>query len=430
MNLLFCIYFTLIVFDGVVRGTLFAIGLDYLAYIKDVIIILMAMYAGPVYLMKLSKNGFCVTKFLFYVVILILYSVFVAILHDLGWGQVLFATRAVIPLVIGFMIWNMVSAARLAKCFTWLSIVASLGVLGNVLVVYPWQNLAVNEHGIQASHLGEIGTAIERLPGFGVSSGITGVTILSLWFFVVLYRLVIAKEFGARWTWYSVVIAAGIFTTTSKAASAAFVIMTALLWLTFFYLRRPNRFRLLAVKFAYALPLAMVVLPFLFSALYYKVYYHSIGIVNPNLFIDNSLDRALFASFADRMINTWPAALDMIHENGSLLLGRGMGGIGDAQKIFEAELYNPGDGFLVTLISTFGIFPAGLILIWLLRTAMKPLYAIKFDSRMLIAAFLASLGWAQDIIDAPFLLLLIGILYNFGKLQNASLVRDSNKTFG
>lgn len=64
----------------------------------------------------------------------------------------------------------------------------------------------------------------------------------------------------------------------------------------------------------------------------------------------------LLSSFADRINRMWPGALENTHDYGSLILGRGLGGIGFPQMFGEGIRFNSADSVMLYLYANFGIF--------------------------------------------------------------------------
>lgn len=63
----------------------------------------------------------------------------------------------------------------------------------------------------------------------------------------------------------------------------------------------------------------------------------------------------LLSSFSDRINRMWPEAILNIHHHGSLIFGRGLGGIGFPQLFGEGKLYNSADNVMLYIYATFGI---------------------------------------------------------------------------
>ena len=55
------------------------------------------------------------------------------------------------------------------------------------------------------------------------------------------------------------------------------------------------------------------------------------------------------------MQGAWPEAIELIHDSGNSLLGRGIGGLGTSQLYFEHDLYNPGDNMFIHIWANYGI---------------------------------------------------------------------------
>ncbi|GAF02032.1 lipid A core - O-antigen ligase [Saccharicrinis fermentans DSM 9555 = JCM 21142] len=75
-----------------------------------------------------------------------------------------------------------------------------------------------------------------------------------------------------------------------------------------------------------------------------------------NVDYSSLVSRIIFSSFKARVEDVWPQALILIKEHGSLIFGRGIGGIGAPQLIFEPSIYHPADNLFIYLYGLFGVF--------------------------------------------------------------------------
>ena len=76
----------------------------------------------------------------------------------------------------------------------------------------------------------------------------------------------------------------------------------------------------------------------------------------PGLHLSSALAGKSLQSFLERMDQGWPGAWDLIFRSGAGLLGRGIGGIGSPQRIFDPQYYFPADNLTIFLFAYFGIF--------------------------------------------------------------------------
>jgi hypothetical protein len=114
------------------------------------------------------------------------------------------------------------------------------------------------------------------------------------------------------------------------------------------------------------------------------------------------------SSFAERATQTWPDAFELQGRGGNRVLGRGLGGIGVAQKFFEPANYNPGDNFFIYLWVAFGAFGVAFLGFLLSQALRTPIPMEKNAKAGLIVAgsFLAvglTLNGVESAISSLFL---------------------------
>jgi O-Antigen ligase len=176
---------------------------------------------------------------------------------------------------------------------------------------------------------------VSRLAGLGRSSIAAGCQIL---FFAVFLMCFSRSRLLSLVVWAC--SAPAVLLTTSRSALLGYAAASAF-WFLFWLF--PSLYRLW--KWAVPAMFALVVLVPLIPADSFRI-------------IESATHSKAgqVASFFDRIENTWPEAFDLVATDGSFIFGRGLGGIGTAQKTFEPELENPADNLFVYLFVIFGPF--------------------------------------------------------------------------
>ncbi|KLD63200.1 hypothetical protein Y882_12370 [Dyella japonica DSM 16301] len=138
----------------------------------------------------------------------------------------------------------------------------------------------------------------------------------------------------------------------------------------------------------------------------------------------------LLVSFGMRLAQMWPDTFTLIFKHGSALLGRGLGGIGSAQKIFEPDLYSPADNLYLYLYAVFGVF--ALVVIWVFTRAVSRL---KFTGDRMSTLFwflgvsILMEGWTVSCIEGGTTALATGLTVAFCiRLGKSRFVRRSMGT--
>ncbi|MGO4503976.1 MULTISPECIES: hypothetical protein [unclassified Dyella] len=135
----------------------------------------------------------------------------------------------------------------------------------------------------------------------------------------------------------------------------------------------------------------------------------------------------LLVSFGMRLAQMWPDTFTLIFKHGNAILGRGLGGIGSAQKIFEPDLYSPADNLYLYLYAVFGVF--ALLLIWVFTRAVSRL---KFTGNRMSTLFwflgvsILMEGWTVSCIEGGTTALATGLTVAFSiRLGKSAFVHRS-----
>ncbi|MFW5453796.1 hypothetical protein [Thioalkalivibrio sulfidiphilus] len=329
-------------------------------------------------------------------------------------SQVLFGLWVLVPFLIGIVIPQAIlfdAKPNLSRYVFMLWAIAVFGVFANSILSWPWEGFEYELSGVEIEgarywRTGG-GISIERLAGFSRASFDAANQILVLGTII----LVLGKMRGCTIVWLLTGVA--ITLTTSKTPMAIYLILS-MFWLV----RRwspKGLWRSLPVVVAGA----GVILPF--STIWKNYDVSSV--------LDSPLQGVMLHSFGDRLERMWPDTLQMVLNQGNALLGRGVGGIGMAQRYFEPVLYSPADNLALYLFSLLGLI--GLLLIGGYVTGLYILYRSR---RLPLFVYMGGLivllsGLTVNVLESAFLALLFGVTlrYVFGASLQSSPI-DSLKS--
>jgi hypothetical protein len=252
--------------------------------------------------------------------------------------QALLGLKMFLPLMLGIGACSSVYGLR-SKIFPLILILwalATVGVCASAVIRMPWVGLAYMVGDVQV--VGSREWTIEgvnRLAGLSRSSTAAGCQILFFGVFLMCYS---HSRLLSLVVWAS--SAPAVLLTTSRSALLGYAAASAF-W--FLYWLSPSLHRIWkwAVLAMFGLVILVPLIPANSFRIIESVTHGKAGQV---------------ASFFDRIENTWPEAFDLVATDGSFFLGRGLGGIGTAQKTFEPDIENPADNLFVYLFVIFGPF--------------------------------------------------------------------------
>jgi hypothetical protein len=310
-------------------------------------------------------------------------------------GMMLSCQAAEMPLVRGAPFW-------------WA--VATAGVFINRFVHFPWTGTTFEVLGHQSEVARDWTTnGLERLAGFSRASFTAAHEI-------TVFGILLARSPALSWIVRAAIwllSVAAVVLTTSKLPLAALLLVPLALWIQRppqgdDGQRRDRRFYLAMATLA-GLMAAMVLLP--------------ASAMTQELLLKYSPDDVGFltlSSMVDRATTMWPGAFALIADDHSWLewlLGRGLGGIGQAQSISEPDA-NAADNLFVYLYVTFGV--TCLVFGMAIFSRFRAVYRENGDRFVLfftLAATVLTLGLAVNVIESVVPALALGILA--GKSCNA-----------
>lgn len=328
------LYILSLILEGAIRYILYLFGVEYLIYVRDIFIILCILC----YMLSTTRD-FIIDRFYLIIVIIFIFHSIIALCYVGNISMLLLAWKIYFPLFFGILFGQLFfeNLRLTTNCFILLYILAILGVFVNYFIMFPWEGLEYSLFGFDIEAV-RFWTAWEfkRVSGFARTSYDSAIQILLLAIFLICY----VKNNSLKLLLWLLAGPAILLTTTKGVILAYFV--TSLLIIIIRYI--PNYINIYQ-KGLFVLLVIAIILP-LYSN-------QSLGVGNIPI---------LLTSLYERLIISWPDVFKLVRENGNILLGRGLGGMGTTQLYFETQMYNPGDNIFLFFYANFGIFGAGYLL--------------------------------------------------------------------
>lgn len=309
--------------------------------------------------------------------------------------QPMFGLWVLVPLLFGLWAAPIADIEQWYRLFLFLFIVAAAGVFINTLIQYPWNGQSLNLLGNKVQ-LARQWTALglQRYAGF---SRVSYAVASQLLLFGVMLIVLIRRKAIKLLVW--LVAGTGIALTTSKGPFGAWL-MLSIYFAGGRLLRWPRYWIQLWLAALSLITLSLIILPISTLWIHYNPTLHSF------------VGKFLFASFGDRLDKMWPHSLHLLDLGGAWhwMIGRGLGGIGIAQKYFEPAHQLPGDNLFVYVVVYFGL-PVALLLfgaLWfrIVRVSLRPDTAAW---RLPVILALISYGVVTNEIENSILALFLGL---------------------
>jgi hypothetical protein len=388
------VYLVLQGFESVVRWVLDMAHAGALIYARDAFL-LIAIALSVCLLLRESKN----VSRTFWLVWFVAIGSLIALSSGLRVEQVLFGIKIWLPFMAGFLLVESQEVARLNRPRFWAIVwcLLCLGIFINYFYRYPWTGLSyrVGNVDVVANREWSAGS-IPRLSGFSRSSFDAAASILILFVYLV-------STVKNRLTRLLLVILSGlaIALTTTKGIMAVFVGTLLFLPLQSGVGAHVVRFKKLASGTICLIAAIGLIFPIV-----------SLRIPLPQL-RKGSIEDWLFGSLLDRAWTTWPDAFGWLSD-WQLLIGRGIGGIGTPQYLFESPLSaSPADNMFVYLYVTAGLIGAAFYAFssWA-GTYLS--YENKSDRLVFLLQFcLFGYGITANVIEESMLAMVYGGVFSF-----------------
>lgn len=314
--------------------------------------------------------------------------------------QPAFGIFALVPLLYAVMAEPALRKAgsRILPYVVVLWCLAAVGVAIDYYTNVPWTGLEYTLGGFSVEGSREWTTfGFERVAGFARASFEAADQLLLLSIVIVFLS---ERKLLKPIVW----IATGIliYWTTTKKTSGTWIILTLVLpWMNAHF--TPT---VIIRQAAWVIPTlaALIGIALPVSTLF----------ITYQLNLNDFVSQVLFASFDERLTYVWPASLDLALTHGSPFFGRGIGGIGIAQKYFEEILQMPADNFFIYLYVIFGVFSLPLIYFYTKRAAA--VFIKKQDYANLMWALCTAIlfgGWAGNVMESPIKSIALGVSISY-----------------
>ncbi|MGE4407219.1 hypothetical protein [Pseudomonas sp.] len=367
-------------FSGALRYYFDMLGISWLLYLPKVACL------AALGLELLRYRGWP----LFWLVLLgLLTSSQLALMHGAELRNIGFSLFIYIPLLFGLICGRHLELrlSLLRRIVGFCLIASFAGIALDLLTNVPWKGYSymVGEVELSANRSWAFDD-IDRIGGFARMS-----TALSV--MIAIYSLFIAAFIRSRLLRLVLYAAAlvGIVLTTNKSTAAAYALTLLMLIVTAYRFASASAF-LIAVLTGLALPIASLLLS-----------------LDPNA----ANNGTLLASFADRLINSWPNFIAVISGEGWGWWGAGFGVVGSAGQIYRVpglELLSIADNTALYLWGMLGVF--GVLLYLLLFPLLLRLQerGPRLRNALLPIVFcLCLVAWATDVLEVTTATLFLGL---------------------
>jgi hypothetical protein len=269
--------------------------------------------------------------------------------------------------------------------------ITALGVAINKFMPMPWAGMLISSAAGDVAVSREWSMAgIQRLAGFTRAS-YDASAILAMMGGVVMLN--------SKRAWQQLVVFVIAFVlitlTTSKGSVLAWIVMGMAVPLL------PQRqYGPLLTRLMWLAPALVLGIPALLAAYEYRA-----DVSGPLGW--------LLSSFLERINQMWPDAFSNAVHHGNIILGRGIGGIGFAQRFGDMDLYNSADNVMVYLYVTFGV-PAVIYVYYMVSkfaAARDVMNEKTWQCAYLWLLYWFVYGLTGNNIEAPFPQFFIGLIF-------------------
>lgn len=376
-------YILIYAFEGVVRYGLVEAGASNAIFIRDAMLLLPCAALFVSQAMRLRVHP---AFFVFAAVIAVHGALMMANLRSAE--AVVYGAKLLDGELFGFLVGGMLAVPdRRTRRILGLVLFASLVgiVLDKWVLTYPWEGMS--------THIGGITVAVSKDwdTGNGMAKRVAGFTRISIAAAVLVPVLTLVLMPAVR-SWLVrlgmfVACVAAVFFTTQKGALIAFLPAGLV-----FFLPRRWRFPLLGVV-CVGFALLDIALP----------------IVTGGMVVSDAGGVFSLASFAMRIMMTWPQAWQWIHLHQIFPLGVGLGGLGGAMRLYAFDMTQSGDNMFLLLYAWFGVMGfvyLGWVLVTVWRTPKEAREQLVGAAAVL--TFVIGYGAVITVLEDPLAALFVG----------------------
>lgn len=340
----FLLYFFSMALDAPVRFALQGIGLSWALYFRDILIMI-----GIIYCFFYRTT----ISYIFYAMLLVFFML-IGYWYTENFYVVFWGLKTIMPFVFGMCIYKFYRQywLQLNKYMFYIIVISCIGVGLNYFIAEPfWHQINATEigstalEGVREWTIYINGVSYRRLSGFTRLANTTSL--------VILFGLVTMNLHRIRRIVVLLITFPFVFFTTIKVAIFIHLLLLILSLL----------------EFVFSKEMRLKVLKLVCAGVFLIGFFLPLLSLFLNSFIniwENEWLYIIFASTDDRMFNSWPCSLGVVYEYGSLLFGRGLGGLGYGAVLFDTKVHSwtPIDNFFVFWYGNFGIL--GILFLWYL----------------------------------------------------------------
>lgn len=392
MVMIFAFYIFTVTCEAPIRWCLSLIGLSQLLFVRDVFIVFALIY--EMFIQAKMKLWYLILFFSFFFVIGIFYT------QNLS--EVLWGLKTYLPFIFGFAVYRDIldNSEQNVRFASFIFIVSCIGVGLNYIFENPfWQDISGTDlgsqsmEGVRTWYVYVNGEYYARLSGFTRISN----TVSNILLYTISIIIVYKKK---KMLYLFIGLIPMLFTLTKVNIAIYFLFM---IFVTFFrYLPQEKRIAILKITCSIFV-ISGISLPLL-------------SLLISGLFKNATSDilLILFASFDDRLINSWPGSFELVFDYGNYLLGRGLGGLGVGVMLFDSNVSNttPIDNFYLYTYGNFGIIGICMLLFLLKKILFCKVISKEVEVLLFLACGFLGIGIMQDMSD-QISLMCLGVIVGF-----------------